>query len=302
MRASRYILAVLALSACNSGDKLDTPTTGSIRIAVDETFEPLIDSEIKVFHALYTYANIHALYLPEAQVMKLLLDDSVHLAVLSRQLSTADSAFFKSKKLFPVTVEVAHDAIALITHPGNQDTSLTMDQLQDIFSGRTTQWNQLEKGNDLGEIQLVFDHRQSSTARYVRERFSQTLPANSYSADSNPKVVDHVAKNPNALGIIGVNYISDTDDSTSIDFLSRTNVLRIVSDSMDLRGKQPYQAYIAQGSYPLTRSVYMINSEGRSGLGTGFTSFVASDKGQSIVLKAGLVPATMPVRVIGFEN
>ena len=61
---------------------------------------------------------------------------------------------------------------------------------------------------------------------------------------------------------------------------------------------QPYQAYMAQGKYPLLRDVVMISREARSGLASGFMAFVASDKGQRIVLKSGLVPATMPIRII----
>ncbi len=55
---------------------------------------------------------------------------------------------------------------------------------------------------------------------------------------------------------------------------------------------------MAQGKYPLIRDVVMIGREARSGLASGFMAFVASDKGQRIVLKSGLVPATMPIRII----
>jgi phosphate transport system substrate-binding protein len=61
---------------------------------------------------------------------------------------------------------------------------------------------------------------------------------------------------------------------------------------------KPYQGYIAERSYPFCRDVYMISRETFSGLGTGFVSFVAGDQGQRIILKSGLVPATMPVRLI----
>ena len=65
---------------------------------------------------------------------------------------------------------------------------------------------------------------------------------------------------------------------------------------------QPYQAYIAQKSYPLVRDIMMISREARSGLASGFMAFVASDKGQRIVLKSGLVPATMPIRIVEINH
>ena len=61
---------------------------------------------------------------------------------------------------------------------------------------------------------------------------------------------------------------------------------------------QPYQAYLATKQYSLIRSVYTISREPRAGLATGFASFIMSDKGQKIFLKAGLMPANAPVRII----
>jgi phosphate transport system substrate-binding protein len=42
----------------------------------------------------------------------------------------------------------------------------------------------------------------------------------------------------------------------------------------------------------------MVSREARSGLASGFIAYVASDKGQRVVLKLGLVPATMPIRIV----
>ena len=82
---------------------------------------------------------------------------------------------------------------------------------------------------------------------------------------------------------------------TANSFLKTVHVAGISRDSAFY---QPYQAYIAQKLYPLTRNVIIISREARSGLGSGFLTYVASDKGQRVVLKAGLVPATMPVRIV----
>jgi phosphate transport system substrate-binding protein len=65
---------------------------------------------------------------------------------------------------------------------------------------------------------------------------------------------------------------------------------------------QPFQGYLAAGTYPLRRDLYIVSREARAGLGTGFASFVAGDKGQRIFLKSGLVPATMPVRLVNIRE
>jgi phosphate transport system substrate-binding protein len=60
----------------------------------------------------------------------------------------------------------------------------------------------------------------------------------------------------------------------------------------------PTQNNLAEGTYPLTRDLYLINCQGFSGLGMGFASFIAGDIGQRIVLKSGLLPVQMPGRNI----
>lgn len=102
--------------------------------------------------------------------------------------------------------------------------------------------------------------------------------------------------NPSALGIISVNWVSDKQDSISERFLESVRIMEVGTDPKNFC--KPYQGYIAERSYPFCRDVYMISRETFSGLGTGFVSFVAGDQGQRIILKSGLVPATMPVRLI----
>jgi phosphate transport system substrate-binding protein len=46
----------------------------------------------------------------------------------------------------------------------------------------------------------------------------------------------------------------------------------------------------------------MNSRESFTGLGSGFVSFVSGEKGQRIILKSGLVPATMPIRIIQVKN
>src|SRR5204863_2772001 len=102
-------------------------------------------------------------------------------------------------------------------------------------------------------------------ARYIKERFKSELPSYCFAVNNNTEVVNYVSQNKNALGVIGVNWISDSDDSTAIKFRKEVRVLRVVTEE-SARGKQPYQAYIANGTYPFVRYIYMINRQGRSGL------------------------------------
>lgn len=296
------------LFSCNrAGTIEDTPTSGSIKISVDEAFAPIIDSHVYTFQKYYKYAKIEASYKSENETVKDLLKDSARLVVISRNLTDGEKQVFEQQKIIPRITKIAIDGVALITHPDNTDTTLTMDELRGIFTGKITNWRQLNSTSKLADITIVFDNTGSSTARYITDSVTnkQPLPKNTFAAKTNKGLIEYVSKNPNAVGVIGVNWISDFDDSTAIGFLRKVKVMAISSNpdkTVTDAYVQPFQAYLAQRTYPLRRNVYIVSREARAGLGTGFASFVASDKGQRIVLKSGLVPASAPVRIISIKQ
>ncbi|MGV3539531.1 MAG: PstS family phosphate ABC transporter substrate-binding protein [Rufibacter sp.] len=298
-----------SVSACNSsgGKVLDTPTSGHIRVSVDETFAPIVESHVHTFESLYKYAKIDAAYKPEASVVKDLLEDTIRFAILTRQLTPEETQVFDKMKITPRITKIAIDGVALILHKENGDTTLTLQQVRDIFTGKITNWKQLDPAAQEGKITIVFDNSNSSTARYIVDSITQKkpLPPNTFASESNSKLVDYVSQNRNAIGVIGVNWISDRDDSTTTSFLNKINVVGVSSNPNPASEDdfvQPYQAYLAQGTYPLRREVFIVSREARAGLGTGFASFIAGDKGQRIILKSGLVPASTPVRIVGFSE
>ncbi|MHA6249755.1 PstS family phosphate ABC transporter substrate-binding protein [Pontibacter sp. CAU 1760] len=300
-------LALLYACNGNSESTLSTPTSGEVNISVDESFQPIIKSQVDTFEGIYDRADVHDTYKSEGEVVKDLVNDSTRTIIISRELTADEVAGIEKNQRIPRATKIAIDAVALITNPNNPDTLLTVAQLKSIFNGETKSWKDLNKDTKQGDITIVFDNNNSSTARYVRDSLITTgkLPANTFAAKSHEALIDYVAKNENSLGVIGVNWISDFNDSTVVGFLERVNVMGISSEENPVTTEsyyQPYQAYIAQQAYPLRRFVYVISTEGRAGLGTGFASFVGGDQGQRIFLKSGLVPATMPVRVIGLNN
>jgi phosphate transport system substrate-binding protein len=302
-----YLLGCLMIAACNrAGTIEDTPTSGNLKISVDESFAPIIDSHVYTFQKLYKYAKIQASYKPEGDVVKDLLTDSSRVIVISRELTPNEKQYFEKLKIIPRQTKVAVDGVALIVHPSNPDTLLTLAQLKEIFTGRVTSWKKLNPASKLSDLTIVFDNNNSSTSRYILDsvNLKQPLPPNTFAAKSNPALVDYVAKNPNAIGVLGVNWISDFDDSTAIGFLRKIKVVGVSKKSNPKTDEyyQPFQGYLAQGTYPLRRNLYVISREARAGLGTGFASFVASDKGQRIFLKSGLLPATMPIRLVSVKE
>ncbi len=300
-------LILLLLFACNSKTQYnDTPTTGAITISVDETFKPIAQAEIDVFEGIYNNAFIKPSYDSEFETFNKLLKDSVRLIISTRKLNEQEKAFFESKKFFPKEIKIAVDAVAIIVNPKNNDTIISVEMLKNILTGNLTDWKQINTKSKLGKIKLVFDNPNSSTVHFMLDSVckGESLSNNVSALNDNAAVIEFVSKTPNAIGIIGTSFVSDRDDTTSLSFLNKIKVMAVSKEHIATyqNSFQPYQAYIATKEYPLTRDIYIINAEPRTGLASGFTSFVASDRGQRIILKSGILPATQPVRLIKVTN
>ncbi len=277
---------LLSIQGCGGDSPSDTPTTGYITITCDETFQPLMDSEIDTFQKIYHYAKVVVQYKPESEVFNDLMNDTIKLVITARSLNPEELKQFEKWEIVPKITKIAYDAIALIGSKDLKDTVFTVEELRTLI----TKEGKFPK--------VVFDNNNSSTIRFLSEKTgADKLSKNCFALKSSKSVLDYVAQNSNCIGIIGVNWVSDSDDSVSIGFLKSVKTLEI-SSAAGSEPLKPYQAYIAQKTYPLYREVYVISKEAYTGLGTGFTAFLASERGQRVVLKFGLVPATMPVRLV----
>lgn len=300
-----FTVVLFALFSCENvtNRPKDTATSGEIKMGVDESYQPLLEEEIFVFESLYKKTKINAYYAPEAQIVQDLLNDSIRVAVICRDLSDQEKKYFKSKTTPAFTIKVAVDALAIVLNNDNPDSLLTLSAIKRIFSGQDTSWAQINSNNKAGTINIVFDNKNSANYRYIQQDIlaGKALNKNAFAADGNLGVLDYVSKNKNAMGLVSVAWLSDKRDSLENTF---SNFVRLAAVSENDNPselsdyKKPYQAWIYNKTYPLRRDVYIIKLGTRSGLGTGFAAHLAGEKGQLIVHKQGMVAAQSPVRLI----
>lgn len=300
-------LVALSVSCMNGGGTAtnETPTRGNIRICVDESFQPLIDTEVFTFTSLYQNAKIKPIYKPEYDVVNDFMNDSVKVMVTSRNLTESQIQYLRDTLVVARTIRFAYDALALITNRENADTLIKYGTVSDIFKGKITNWKEINPKSKLDKIRIIFDNNKSGNIRYFRELFElkDTLGSNFYALKNNSEVIDFVSRNKDALGIISVNWISDRDDSLSMSFNRKVNVLAVSQELInDGSFYRPFQGSIYDKSYPFVREVYLISRETFTGLGTGFIQWATGEQGQRIVLKSGLVPATMPIRLVQIKH
>lgn len=316
----------LTMASCTKGgggksSSTRTRSSNSSNIGVlacDASFENVMQQEIDVFEFINPKATILPMYISESACVDSLVKGRASMAVISRELKSAEINMMKSAGRSPHTTRIAVDAIALIVNKNNPLNEITVSEIADILDGKYKAWRDLQP-SPLGDISVVFDQNGSSTVRYMRDSLldGRTMAANVFAQGDNKAVFEVVKNNKNAMGVIGVSWIAsdmsgaelsaeqrarnlENEDITDIGFSDDIKVLRVRrDDSVD--SYQPYQAYILDGKYPLYRSMYMVNT-GYSGTAAhSFYVFVTGWRGQKVILSTGVLPSTVHPRVVSIN-
>lgn len=291
-----FICSFVFLLSCDDKPKHpDSLGKGTIDISVDETYKPVIDEISKVFDSSFPEAKVIVHYKPEAECFKDYFDKKARLILVTRELSNEEKEACKQRQIYPFSLAIARDAIAVILNNSSTDTLLDMALLKGILTGEHSK-----------KYTVVFDNQGSSTVRYIMDSVlkGEKLGANVFAAKGNNEVVDYVSKNPNAIGFVGLGYVSDSSDPNNTGTFIKNVKVAAIKNEKTGEFLQPYQAYIALKSYPLTRNLYYINSESYYGLGTGFANFISNQRGQLVFFHAHLFPvrSEMVIREAQLNN
>lgn len=285
-----FTLVIIIFSGChedNARKDLDTNESGTIHISVDESFKPVIDSQIQVFEALNPKAKIIAEYKPEAECFKDLIKDSTRMIIVTRGLTTEEEKFYQDSLSYsPTWSKVANDAIAIVINNKASDSLFSLSELRGILEGTT---------GDKGVA--VFDGLSAtSTVRYAIDSIlkGKSLDTKKVFAEKNSQgVIDYVSEHNNVLGFVGVSWIGNKEDTSQLSFLKSIRIASLECTCPEKSFIKPYQANIVRHRYPLVRGLYYILKENYNGLGSGFANFLEYEKGQLIFRRAYLAPTKM---------
>ena len=292
------LIAILFCFSCKSDEKKqveDSILEGSTTILVDETLQSIVEDEIAVFESQYR-AKINQVNKSESEVVNALLKDSVsRIAILTRKLTPQEEKVFQNKNIIPKITEFGNDAIVLIGNNKSNDTLVDLQEVLNLMQGKLSKI----KG-------LVFENPNSSTVRYMNELASTKIDGKNgiYSLSSHEEVLKFITQNDGFVGIVGLNFIVQPT-ATMGQYRDKFKVLAV----RDVKNKainntyyKPSQSNIGGGLYPLTRKLYMLNYQGKTGLGMGFVSCIAGELGQRIILKSGLTPIRLPGRIVQVQK
>ncbi|MES2381336.1 MAG: substrate-binding domain-containing protein [Bacteroidota bacterium] len=295
---------IITLLACGNSNENKKPVEAPnrIKIAVDESLRPVIEAEEMVFEALNDNKFIDFVYTSPGEAMQLMLLDSVKLAIVPRKATKAEQAAMDKEQFKFTQQRIAVDALALIINKTNHDTVYTVPQVKQLLDGSVSDWKQIFAKNTLGKIQVVFDNPSSGAMQYFKDSLlnGADLAKHCFAVKTNEEVIDYVEKNSSAVGVIGLNWISDQDDSKMKGFLNRITVADIIPRKISYESLtyKPIQANVAIRQYPFCRDIYILGRQERISIASDFVNFINGDQGQRIILKAGLVPAKAPIRIL----
>ncbi|MDI1257632.1 MAG: substrate-binding domain-containing protein [Flavobacterium sp.] len=282
----------IVMACKKAGKGTDVPESileGKATVYVDESILPIVEDEAAVFESQYN-AKLELIGKSESEIVNMILGKKAKIAILSRRLTPQESKVFEGK-LNPKITEFATDAVAFISNKAANDTLVDLQEVMNLLQGKSSKI----KG-------LVFDNPNSGTVRYMDSVAGSKIIGmkNIYTMKTNAALLKYVADNPGLVGVIGINSILQPNPEwqPSIDKINVMSVRNVKNKANDNKYYKPSQSNIAEGSYPLTRKLYLLNYQGADGLGIGFASFMAGEIGQRIILKSGLLPIRIPSRNI----
>ena len=231
-----------------------------VKFAADVSFLPILQELSQLYGLRKPESVMLPLYCSEDSAIRLLLADSVRMAISTRPLNDNEKAIVEQHNLPLLQSKIAYDAFALIVNKENPDTVINVNELRKIVQGKITRWEQLEMGSKKGELSLVFDASGSSTVRYMKDSLNngKDLKGNIFAQGSNLKVIQTIKDNPNAIGVVSTDWlrVHQGDTTTLQNFYGLDVRVMLVGKVGKAKAdwQRPYQYYIATGEYPLVRS------------------------------------------------
>ena len=215
-----------------------------------------------------------------------LINGTVDIANASRKMKDKEIAAAQENGIDPIEFTVAIDALAVIVHPDNPVSELTIGQLSDIYTGRITNWKEVG-GND-ARIVLLSRETNSGTHVYFLETVvrqgdkenEDIFAPQTLLMPSSVGITSELRRNPNAIGYDGLGYVTEHEKTVAV---AKDNDSPYVTPSVETG---------ADGSYPISRGLYMYTAGEPTDIIGEYLDWIMGPGGQTIVAELGFVPLT----------
>ena len=272
----------LALAACGSkndtntdanadntnDDSTKTAITGTVATDGSTSMEKVIGALSESFMANNADATVTYNPTGSGSGITAVQEGTCDIGLSSRALKDEEKAAGLKETV------LAYDGIAIIIHPDNPVSDLTIEQIAQLYTGEITNWKDVG-GND-AQVVLIGREAASGT-RDGFESITGTKEKCQYRQEltSTGDVITAVSQNPDAIGYASLASIKDSVKALNVD------------------GVTPSEATVKDGSYKVQRPFVLVTVEGKalSPVAQAFFDYATSPDAAAIIAKAGAVAA-----------
>lgn len=255
----------------NGGDASDTPAasvSGTVSTDGSTSMEKVIGALSESYMAANKDVNVNYNPTGSGAGITAVQEGTCDIGLSSRALKDEEKAAGLKETV------LAYDGIAIIVHPDNPVSDLSIEQIAKLYTGEITNWKDV--GGSDAEVVLIGREAASGT-RDGFESITGTKDKCQYRQEltSTGDVITAVSQNPDAIGYASLAAIKDSVKALSVD------------------GVTPSETTVKDGSYQVQRPFVLVTVEGKalSAAAQSFFDYATSADAADIIAKAGAVAA-----------
>ena len=263
-----FALVILLLTAVFGAGCISTEDTETISIAGSTTVLPVAQAAAEEYMNQHSNADIQVSGGGSGVGATSVIGGTADIGMLSRDLKASEKEGNTLKEFI-----VGKDGIALVGHPSNTVSDLSLEQVKAIYQGEITNWKDV--GGADSEIVLIGRDSSSGTREFFTEFVlnKEDAAKEMQELNSNGAVAQAVSITPGAIGYISLEYVDDSLKAFSIG------------------GVAPTVDNVISGIYEINRPLLMITNGEPEGLAADYLAFILSEEGQQILKDSGFIPA-----------
>ena len=219
---------------------------GDLAMTVDPSFKNLAQSLADMYMVDYPDVKITINEEIEEKAIKDFYEGKIPVLMVSKPLTKAQQQHLFDKTTTKyISSVIALDATVFITSVDNPINSITVNDIKDNLYKKDP------------KITFVYDHPNSANFNTINDKLKLSVEngAKVTAMGDAEKVIDFVQKDKTAIGIIGLNILSDKGNPKVEEYLKKVKVLPIADDKGNL--VLPTIPNLKYGVYPFYRQIYI---------------------------------------------
>ena len=263
------------IGSMDNNHKTDGASASPLELQVSgsTTVLPIAEECARVFMEQHPGDKVYPMGGGSSHGIKSVADGTVDIGTASRDVKSSEEEAHPGL----VMHGVAKDGVAVVVHPENRISDLTIEQLQGIYTGEITNWKAV--GGADSRIMVVSREEGSGT----RDCFEQTvmkpigkeITDHAITQNSNGQIRTTVSGNKAGIGFISLGYIDSSVEAVTLD------------------GVSPTVETVRSGEYAISRTLLMITDGEPDEDERAFLDFVLSKAGQRIVSDVHFIPVNV---------